>query len=94
MLDYLKEEELLKIENGEIVDPYTCLAEFDIFNKAEKVKDGSGAMRAYQDMMYGVNNNNPEIKEEYKNALLKYCKLDTLAMVIIWEHWINELKWD
>ncbi len=92
--DYLKEEELLKIENGEIVDPYTCLAEFDIFNKAEKVKDGSGAMRAYQDMMYGVNNNNPEIKEEYKNALLKYCKLDTLAMVIIWEHWINELKWD
>jgi hypothetical protein len=40
-------------------------------------------------MLYGKNSGNAAIKEKYKNALLKYCKLDTLAMVIIWEHWNN-----
>ena len=29
------------------------------------------------------------IKQKYSGALKKYCKLDTLAMVIIWEHWSN-----
>jgi len=26
-------------------------------------------------------------RESYKNALLRYCELDTLAMVMIYEHW-------
>ena len=38
----------------------------DIFDKAEKVKDGAGAMRAYQDMLYGKHKGNSKIKEEYK----------------------------
>ncbi len=25
-------------------------------------------------------------------GLLKYCELDTLAMVMIWEHWQSNLK--
>lgn len=37
----------------------------------------------------GKNRGDSVVKEKYKNALLKYCKLDTLAMVIIWEHWID-----
>jgi hypothetical protein len=76
-------------ENNNIINPYELLPKIDIIEKAESVKDGSGAMRAYQDMLYGAHNANVEIKERYKNALLKYCKLDTLAMVIIWEHWMN-----
>jgi hypothetical protein len=76
-------------ENNAIINPYDLLPKIDIMEKAESVKDGSGAMRAYQDMLYGAHNANDEIKERYKNALLKYCKLDTLAMVIIWEHWMN-----
>ena len=38
---------------------------------------------AYRDMMYG----DPSQKEKIKRQLLEYCKLDTMAMVIIWEHW-------
>lgn len=44
-------------------------------------------MTAYQDMMFGKHRNKPEIRDLYRDALLRYCKLDTLAMVIIWEHW-------
>ena len=46
-------------------------------------------MRAYEDLMIGLNKGNEEIKQKYKEALLRYCKLDTLAMVIIWEYWYN-----
>jgi hypothetical protein len=87
---WLKAEELLKIaETNSICNPYDLLPKLEIMEKSESVKDGSGAMRAYQDMLYGAHYDNPEIKQQYRDALLKYCKLDTLAMVIIWEHWIN-----
>ncbi|MDP2387763.1 MAG: hypothetical protein Q8M29_15425 [Bacteroidota bacterium] len=39
-------------------------------------------MRAYQDMLYGLAKEDNVKKDAIKNALLKYCKLDTLAMVI------------
>ena len=88
--DWLAAENLLgKTENNSLVNPYDLLPKVEIIEKAESVKDGSGAMRAYQDMLYGAYYGNIEVKELYKNALLKYCKLDTLAMVIIWEHWSN-----
>jgi hypothetical protein len=38
-------------------------------------------------MVYGLNRDNAEIKEKYKKVLLAYCKLDTLAMIIIFKHW-------
>ncbi len=49
----------------------------------EVVKEGGAAMKAYNDMMYGEERN----KEKLKNQLLEYCKLDTMAMVIIWTYW-------
>jgi hypothetical protein len=30
-------------------------------------------------------------RELYRNALLRYCELDTMAMVMIWEYWKNEI---
>jgi hypothetical protein len=81
---------LLADEHGKITNPYDLLPYFEMYNKSENVKDGTGAMRAYQDMLYGADARNETVKQEYKNALLKYCKLDTLAMLIIWEHW-NDL---
>ena len=38
-------------------------------------------------MIFGVNAGDDGIKSRYAEGLLKYCSLDTLAMVIIWEHW-------
>jgi hypothetical protein len=44
-------------------------------------------MVAYREMLYGLSRDNKEAKEAYAAALKKYCKLDTLAMVVIWFHW-------
>ena len=43
-------------------------------------------------MVYGLNRDNNEVKNKYKQALLDYCRLDTLAMVIIWEDWMQLLR--
>jgi hypothetical protein len=86
-------------ENGMPKDPYDLLKPLEIYEEAERlaeasddevhVYEGTGAMRAYEDLMIGLNKGNEEIKQKYKEALLRYCKLDTLAMVIIWEYWGN-----
>jgi hypothetical protein len=51
------------------------------------VTDGVGAMRAYQDMLFGLNRDNPEIRDSMRDSLLRYCELDTAAMVMIWKYW-------
>ena len=80
---------LLKIENNSIVNPYTLLPHIDIYEKSEQINEGTGAMRAYGELMFGLKREDNEAMTIYKDALLKYCKLDTLAMVIIWEYWNN-----
>jgi hypothetical protein len=33
-------------------------------------------------------------RELYRQALLRYCELDTMAMVMIWEYWGKEIgRW-
>ena len=103
ILSWLKNYEpgislLAKDENNYIIDPYQQLPPFKIYNEAEKIfeedddnviNEGTGAMTAYQDIMIGLNKGKPDIIKEYEIALKRYCKLDTLAMVIIWEYWSN-----
>ncbi len=83
-----------KDSEGNTINPYDVLPEVAIEFDGQKikVKDRSGAMRAYQDMVYGLNRDNNEVKNKYKQVLLDYCRLDTLAMVIIWEHWMQLLR--
>ncbi|MEZ5036486.1 MAG: DUF2779 domain-containing protein [Chitinophagales bacterium] len=87
-----------KQENGIILNPYETLkyhwenAEYDKAEINETVKEGSAAMRAYQDMLFGQGKNNPKIQQRLKKELLNYCELDTMAMVIIWHHWLNNTK--
>jgi hypothetical protein len=38
-------------------------------------------------MAYGVERDDPAAVAKWSRLLLEYCKLDTLAMVLIWEHW-------
>ena len=84
---------------GEVLNPYETLqymreidgeAYMDAENM-ETVKEGSGAMRAYQDMLFGAGRHNQERRETLRQELLNYCKLDTMAMVIIWHHWKTSL---
>ena len=80
-------------ETGDIVDPYSLLPEIKPMDeaeeaeKSERVSQCTGAMIAYQKMAYGGLGDDE--RNRYRNALLKYCGLDTLAMVLIWEYWLE-----
>lgn len=83
----------IKKENGEVKDPYSLLPK--IFEDAsehdletllfedDELADGGAALTAYAKLQF------TEIsdleREALKKALLKYCELDTLAMVLIFE---------
>jgi hypothetical protein len=80
--------------NENLDDPYKLLdpvhPEYDsdtldeYVGGQEEIKDGGAALIAYAKMQYM---DMPEQEfENIKNALLKYCELDTLAMVMIFEH--------
>jgi hypothetical protein len=87
--DLLRAEGLLQLdEKGVIQDPYSLLPPFEIYGQSENVQNGTGAMRAYQEMLYGDVSREEAAKLEYERALLRYCRVDTLAMVIVWEHWL------
>jgi hypothetical protein len=87
------------------VDPYDLLAdlnlptglgeEAELYKAAERtlneegaaLRDGGGAMMAYlrqQSGMLGADE-----KERLKAAMLRYCELDTLAMVMIMQGWMH-----
>ncbi|WP_327484903.1 hypothetical protein [Telluribacter sp.] len=46
-------------------------------------------MTAYSYLLY--TDLSEEIRQAYKGALLRYCELDTMAMVMIWEYWGREV---
>ena len=74
------------LENG-IMDPYdTLTAGIAVTEDDEVVKGGTAAMRAYQRIRYDESLTAPH-KNELRQQLLRYCKLDTMAMVIIAYHW-------
>lgn len=75
------------------LNPYDTLAPvIGELENEEVVKDGTGAMRAYQDLMFGADAENKERRENLKQLLLQYCELDTMAMVIIWKYWMDKCK--
>lgn len=75
------------------LNPYDTLAPvIGELENEEVVKDGTGAMRAYQDLMFGADAENKERRENLKQLLLQYCELDTMAMVIIWRYWMDKCK--
>ena len=87
--DLLRADGLLQLdESGVIQDPYALLPPFEIYGQSENVQNGTGAMRAYQEMLYGDVSSDQAARREYEKALLRYCRVDTLAMVLIWEHWM------
>jgi hypothetical protein len=55
----------------------------------EEINNGGAAMTAYSYLLY--TDLSEEIRQAYKGALLRYCELDTMAMVMIWEYWGREV---
>jgi hypothetical protein len=75
--------------DGGLLNPYETLPPLPIGEKEEVVQEGTGAMRLYQEMMFGASADDPAARENYRRLLLQYCRLDTAAMVIIWRHWVR-----
>jgi hypothetical protein len=84
----------LKMENGQVINPYKTLPPLfenwheneieETISNIENVADGGAALTAYAKLQY-VDMSEKE-RNEITNGLLKYCELDTLAMVMIYEH--------
>ena len=68
-------------------DPYAALPALEICGIVQNVTEGTGAVRAYQAMMYGVEKDDVEEKKAWSKLLLQYCELDTLSMVLVFEYW-------
>jgi hypothetical protein len=84
----------LKFENKKIINPYKMLPSVfkgwseeqleSTLSEIEDIADGGAALTAYGKLQY-TDMDKSEI-DELTSALLKYCELDTLAMVMIFEH--------
>ncbi len=89
----------LHIENGEVINPYKMLPHLfeewtaeEIENNISEIEDianGGAALTAYGKLQY--TDMTDKERKELSGALLKYCELDTLAMVMIYEHFVEDL---
>jgi len=87
------------LESSSHFNPYKTLP--DIFEDVDddqldslvegfdEIKEGGAAMTAYAKLQFS--HVPTEQREMLRNALLKYCELDTLAMVMIWEFWKDQM---
>ena len=89
-----KDWKWIKFKNGRVIDPYKLMPnmfqyisqrDFVLLSDSDKLNNGGAALTAYARMQF------EEMSEyersEIRQALLKYCELDTLAMVMIYEGW-------
>jgi len=87
-------------EDGSVKDPYHRLPKlfedltdeqlemldaYELFNTNEELHDGGAAMTAYAKIQFTEMSDLE--REQVRKALLKYCELDTFAMVMIYEGW-------
>ena len=83
--------------SGRVQDPYKNLPdlyegysneeldELELFSDETQLNNGGAAMTAYARMQFAEMSDIE--RQELKKALLQYCELDTLAMVMIYEGW-------
>lgn len=82
----------LRIKDGEIEDPYKSLdkpfkdwdTDFERKSDIQEINNGGAALTAYGLTQY-TDMSDLE-RGKLRKALLKYCELDTLAMVMVFEH--------
>ena len=88
-----------KDANGEIINPYKLLPNLfdDItldniegYISDPALADGGAAMTAYAKMQFTEMSD--EERKLVSQGLLRYCELDTFAMVVIYEFWKDEVE--
>jgi hypothetical protein len=84
----------IEFNNGRVIDPYKLLPkmfqdipdkEIALFSDEDELKNGGAALAAYARMQFEEMSDYE--RQEIRKALLKYCELDTFAMVMIYEGW-------
>jgi len=89
----------LNPETGKPENPYHLLpSKYDDLDLSQdeliledaNIQEGGAALIAYAKMQF-TDMTDVE-REALRKALLQYCELDTLAMVMIYEHWTSILK--
>ena len=91
-LNFDKDKVWLKVIDGIVEDPYKSLPkvfnewndDFETISELEDINNGGAALTAYGKLQY--TDMSDEERLQIKDALLRYCELDTLAMVMIFEH--------
>ncbi len=53
------------------------------------VKNGPGAMLAYEHVRYGLAAGDQAARRSIRRQLMRYCELDTAAMVMVWKYWLS-----
>jgi len=53
------------------------------------VKNGPGAMLAYEHVRYGLAAGDQAARKSIRRQLMRYCELDTAAMVMVWKYWLG-----
>ncbi len=89
----------IQFENETVIDPYKLLPkmfqdapdqEEELLSNANELRDGGAALTAYARMQFEEMSGYE--REEIRKALLKYCELDTMAMVLLYEGWKDLLQ--
>ena len=89
----------IKKEGDKVVDPYKLLPkmfedisdeEFELLSDHDELNNGGAALAAYSKMQFSEMSDFE--RKELEKALLKYCELDTFAMVLIYEGWKDLLS--
>jgi hypothetical protein len=80
-------EQLTGLVSDASADPYASLPPVEINGVLRNVQEGTGAVLAYEEMMYGASKKNDQRRESWGRLLKQYCSLDTMSMVLIFEHW-------
>ena len=78
-------DEVTWVQRNEIgfKDPYEIISEID----SQSINQGGMAATTFAKLQFSDLNDIE--RKNLQNALLRYCELDTLAMVIIAESWLN-----
>jgi len=83
-------------DDGKIINPYKQLPDLyenidsEGFITGDSLANGGDAMIAYAKTQF--TQMSPEERNAIFEGLLRYCELDTLAMVMIYEHWKEDLN--
>ncbi len=72
-----------------VSSPYAALPPLQVGERSLSVVEGTGAILAYYTMIERAAAGATLEAERWRQLLRQYCKLDTLAMVMVWWRWLG-----